>query len=85
MYAISPRFTILESGGTANSSATATAGASTITVSGGPNPTLDFATTFPAISGGVLAWRVGAETRNVVLGLLFSVIASVLGAAWTIL
>ena len=81
MYAISPRFTILESGGTANSSATATAGASTITVSGGPNPTLDFATTFPAISGG----RVGAETRNVVLGLLFSVIASVLGAAWTIL
>ena len=54
MYGISPRFTILDAGASVNSSASASsavAQATTLTVSGAPNPTVGFVQTFAAISG----------------------------------
>ncbi|KAL5525055.1 hypothetical protein ACEPAF_8924 [Sanghuangporus sanghuang] len=89
MYAISPRFTILEAGSSIqNASASAEAAvatATTLTISGGPNPTAVFATTFPAIDSGVQAWRLDSTARASTLGIMCAGAAVVLGAAWTVL
>jgi hypothetical protein len=55
MYANSQMFSIVSSG-TGNTTAQHLASKPTVTVSGGPNPTAQFATTF-ALSNGVRAWR----------------------------
>ncbi|GLB44436.1 hypothetical protein LshimejAT787_1700630 [Lyophyllum shimeji] len=83
MYATSPRFTVAPaSTSSGKSSSPAVAGVETVTVSGAPNPTQPFATTFAALgNGGVLpswgsaghAWGMG----SVLVGCL-------LGAAWTL-
>ncbi|CAA7262353.1 unnamed protein product [Cyclocybe aegerita] len=65
MHATSPRFTVLAPSSTPSSTPpTLAAGVPTVTVSGGPNPTLNFATTFPAMSwgrweGGTCGWVLG--------------------------
>ncbi|KAJ7273414.1 hypothetical protein C8J57DRAFT_273487 [Mycena rebaudengoi] len=80
MHATSPRFSILAAGGSSNSSTPTNPKAATVTVSGAPNPTQAFATTFAlAVSGASRllpgqTWGVG----SLVLG-------SVLGAVWTLL
>lgn len=87
MYAISPRFTILDAGATVDSSASASApvsSASTISVSGGPNPTARFVQTFPVISG-ALAWRLDASAQMSMWGVAGAAVAAVAGAAWTVL
>ncbi|EJD04676.1 uncharacterized protein FOMMEDRAFT_18445 [Fomitiporia mediterranea MF3/22] len=91
MYAISPRFTILSAGSTVqNASASASPAAkdaTTLTISGGPNPTAVFATTFPAIeNGGVLAGRfLSPDARSSVFGVLGAGFAVVMSAVWTLL
>ncbi|KAL5498168.1 hypothetical protein ACEPAH_2298 [Sanghuangporus vaninii] len=89
MYAISPRFTVLEAGSsiqnTSASAEPAVATATTLTISGGPNPTAVFATTFPAIDSGVQAWRLDSTARRSMLGIMCAAAAVVLGAAWTVL
>ncbi|VDB83959.1 unnamed protein product [Peniophora sp. CBMAI 1063] len=51
MHATSPKFSILASGSDSSSNGTTATGTSpTVTISGAPNPTAHFATTFPAIS-----------------------------------
>lgn len=89
MYAISPRFTILEAGSSVqNASASAdpaVATATTLTISGSPNPTAVFAMTFPAIDSGVQAWRLDSTARTSALGFACASFAVVLGAAWTVL
>ncbi|PIL25687.1 hypothetical protein GSI_11437 [Ganoderma sinense ZZ0214-1] len=84
MYAASQRFAIADTG---NGSVPSPASAATVTVSGGPNPTAGFATTFPAAANGVAApgWRAveGARTQ---LGLMAGVVAAcVLGGAIAVL
>ena len=85
MYGASQRFAIADTGN--GSAPTPVSAAATVTVSGGPNPTVGFATTFPASANGVAApgWRAveGARTQ---LGLLAGVMAAcVLGGAIAVL
>ncbi|KAI0260432.1 hypothetical protein BC834DRAFT_900613 [Gloeopeniophorella convolvens] len=56
MYANSQSFSIVDSG-SSNSTAQPLSSRPTVTVSGGPNPTAPFATTFPPSANGVVAWR----------------------------
>ncbi|KAF7295195.1 hypothetical protein MIND_01058300 [Mycena indigotica] len=50
MHGTSPRFTILPAGSNGNISSTTNPKAATVTVSGSPNPTQAFATTFPLVA-----------------------------------
>ncbi|KAJ6611792.1 hypothetical protein B0H10DRAFT_346422 [Mycena sp. CBHHK59/15] len=84
MHATSPRFSILASGSSTNSSTATNPKAATVTVSGSPNPTQAFATTF------VLA--ANAAARPVLLlrggqtwGVMAVMAGCVLGATWTLL
>ena len=83
MYGASQRFAISDTGnGTAPTPA---AGAPTVTISGGPNPTVGFATTFPPSANGVSA-TMAVEGARMQLFALASVMAvCVLGGAWTVL
>jgi len=84
MFGLSSRFTILADGTAAPSNASSpVASAPTVTISGGPNPTASFATTFPA-SGALIVRSLGME-RALLGGVLSAVVAGVLGAAWTVL
>jgi len=73
MYATSPRFTVLASGGTSNGTTTTNAKAATVTVSGAPNPTAPWATTF--------AIATSAASRPTFAGLSTLLLAAV----WTLL
>jgi len=55
LYATSPLFSIVDSG-SGNSTVKALSSKPTVTISGGPNPTAQFVTTFPAANG-VPPWR----------------------------
>jgi hypothetical protein len=54
-YTVSPRFTILASGKTPSSTPPSTAADVTVSVSGGPDPTMLYATTFPPVSAALRA------------------------------
>jgi hypothetical protein len=86
MYSTSSRFTILDASNTtaANSSQPSPdSSAPTVTVSGSPNPTNAFATTFAAVSNGVrAAWDLASTSQVVSLTCAFT--ACMMGAAWTI-
>ena len=84
MYASSAKFSI---GSTANATATTDASAATVTVSGGPNPTDVFATTFPPNANGVArpGWRALEGTAPQLLGLASATAAALLAGAWTLL
>jgi hypothetical protein len=84
MYATSPRFSILDSGSNPTKGGLQPDGAApTVTVSGGPNPTKAFATTFPALpqNAAVGIWPGGPELLVIVFTSLLCVLASGL---WTI-
>ncbi|KAJ3717250.1 hypothetical protein DFJ43DRAFT_1134506 [Lentinula guzmanii] len=82
MYATSSRFTILDSSTSANASQPSTnPSAATVTVSGSPNPTQLFATTFALANGSpVLISNLG----SVAVGLGSVLTSCLLGAAWTL-
>ncbi|TFY78459.1 hypothetical protein EWM64_g5555 [Hericium alpestre] len=83
MYANSARFTILDSSSTSNTTGLKVdATKPTVTVSGGPDPTAVFATTFPPSANGVVAihsWTAHA------LGMLSIVSLGLVGGALTVL
>jgi len=87
MYATSDRFTILA----ASSQPSGTVlgpdpSVATVLVSGSPNPTLSFATTFPATDSGALQrWGSGPHAQGQLIGLLCVTTLSVLGAVWTLI
>ena len=85
MYGSSPRFAIASSGN--GTTPTAASGAATVTVSGGPNPTVGFATTFPASANGVAApgWQAVQGAQTQLLALVCTVLVAVGGGAWTVL
>ena len=84
MYGSSQQFSISNSGNGSNPSPNPTA--ATITVSGTPNPTAAFATTFPPSSNGVSApgWKLVEQSSTQILALT-SVLLCVLAGAWTVL
>jgi hypothetical protein len=74
MYATSPRFSILSAGGNpTNKGQSPNNAVPTVTASGAPNPTKDFATTFPALSvnGAVGGWT-SAVSRAAELAVMVS-------------
>ncbi|KAI1791375.1 hypothetical protein LXA43DRAFT_1094526 [Ganoderma leucocontextum] len=85
MYAASQRFAIADTGN--GSAPTPAASAATVTVSGGPNPTVGFATTFPASANGVAApgWHAVQDARTQLGALAGVVAACVLGGAIAVL
>ncbi|KDR65863.1 hypothetical protein GALMADRAFT_232841 [Galerina marginata CBS 339.88] len=81
MHATSSRFTILAS----SASPTGTrpspvAGVPTVTVSGSPNPTMQFSTTFPALASGAQLVLPPVHASQLVL----TVLGVAIGAAWTL-
>jgi hypothetical protein len=86
MYSTSSRFTILAAGATVSSNvshASPDPSAPTVTVSGAPDPTKAFSTTFPPSANGVRAAWNDAWSRQIAC--LFAALAACLfGAAWTI-
>ncbi|KAF8233992.1 hypothetical protein L208DRAFT_1394836 [Tricholoma matsutake] len=82
LHATSPRFTILPASSSPNSSQPSPiSGATTVTVSTGPDPTQPFATTFAAIGSGDLPrWGSASEAW----GLGSVVVGCFVGAAWTL-
>ena len=83
VYAVSPRFTVLSPTNTSSSSSQAN-GAPTVTISGSPNPTQQFATTFPAGISSALTQNAGRwQVQAAAVGV--AVVTSLLGALWTLL
>ena len=84
MYGSSLQFSIATTGNGSNPSPNPTV--STVTVSGSPNPTAVFATTFPPSANGVAApgWRLIEQSSMQIVAML-SVLLCVLGGAWTVL
>jgi hypothetical protein len=77
LYANSQSFSIVSATTSNNSTGQHLASKPTVTVSGGPNPTAQFATTFPATSG-VRAWR---PTPTALLSACLMAFALLAGAA----
>ncbi|KXN91598.1 hypothetical protein AN958_12716 [Leucoagaricus sp. SymC.cos] len=88
MYATSPRFTILSPGSNpTNKGPSPNNAVPTVTVSGAPDPTKAFATTFPALpyNGAVGGWREAVPGSVELVFLVAATLASVVaGGAWTI-
>jgi len=87
IYCVSSEFSIAASNSTA-SQPSPDSSAPTVTVSGGPNPTVyQFATTFPAIQNGALDAGFASIRgwRGQILGISAAVASALLGAAWTLL
>ena len=84
MYATSPRFSI---GDSSNGTQTTNPSLPTVTVSGGPNPTNVFATTFPASANGVAVpgWRAVQGSMPQIIALCSVITLCLLGGAWTVL
>ena len=84
LYGSSPRFAVAAAGN--GTTPTAAAGAATVTISGGPNPTVGFATTFPASANGGAPRAFGAaQMQTQLLALACSALLCLLGGAWTVL
>ncbi|KAH9477183.1 hypothetical protein JR316_0011101 [Psilocybe cubensis] len=82
MHTTSSRFTILDASSTPTDTSrpSPATGIPTVTLSGSPNPTLPFATTFPAIASGARL-----DVLNIPISQLIIVsLGVILGAAWTL-
>jgi len=79
MYATSPRFTIADSANSSSTQPKPNAAVPTVTVSGAPNPTIAFATTFPASANGAVRWD-----TNGLLGVGGAFVGCAISAAWTL-
>ena len=64
---------------------TPAAGAPTVTISGGPDPTVGFATTYPPSANGVSSLRTLEGARMQLLSLASVMAVCLLGGAWTVL
>jgi len=85
MHATSNRFTVLAPNATPSSSPPSPADSvPTVTISGGPNPTMPFATTFAAIANGAIAFgQLGL--RSVHVGaMVWVMLGCLFGALWTV-
>jgi len=86
MHGISQQFSIADSSSTASAASGASTspvkGGATVTVSGGPNPTAQFATTFPAIAQPNAATRRAEGAHAALVGVMGAAAAVVLSAAW---
>lgn len=85
MHAISPRFTILTAGSTGNGSEStgAAASATTVSLSGGPDPTAVFVATFSPIAGAAPpAFGLGSGS---VLGWAMALVMGAMGAMCVVL
>ncbi|KAK2462535.1 hypothetical protein APHAL10511_005505 [Amanita phalloides] len=88
VFAASPRFTILSTNATASSSSflTPVAGAPTVTVSSTPNPTQQFATTFPAGENSALTLRQSIGKWKVqVVAICATAVTGFFGGVWAVL
>jgi len=82
MYSVSDKFSIVSTS-SASSTPQPLASAPTVSLSGGPNPTNSFSTTFPASANGVMAWKsiegsvmqITAVTSVVVVAMLSGALA----------
>jgi hypothetical protein len=84
MYSTSSRFTILAANAAVNGSHPSPDPSSpTVTVSGSPNPTMAFATTFPPSANGVRAGLDDMWMKQVIV-LGMALMAGFIGATWTI-
>jgi hypothetical protein len=84
MYATSPRFSILAANASPSSTPPSPAAdAPTITISGSPNPTQQFATTFPALISGAWKTSVGVGTPQL-LAITMTIVGCMFGALWTV-
>lgn len=82
MHATSSKFSVLASSATPSTTPPSPAeGIPTVTISGSPNPTQQFATTFPAIASGGLRSVLESTQVN---ALLVTLLGVGFGAAWTI-
>ncbi|CAL1698612.1 unnamed protein product [Somion occarium] len=86
MFTTSSRFSI----GDSSSNATATepdSSAPTVTISGGPNPLNDFATTFPPSANGVAmpGWKAIEGSKGQLIGLFTAMMLCMAGGAFTLL
>ncbi|PPQ66410.1 hypothetical protein CVT26_011279 [Gymnopilus dilepis] len=83
LHSTSSRFTILSPSASPSSSPPSPDGSvPTVTVSGSPNPTAMFATTFPAIASGALG---GVRVERRYVGMLgVSLVGVLVGAGWTL-
>lgn len=84
MYATSHRFSILAANASPSSSPPSpAANVPTVTISGSPNPTQQFATTFPALASG--AWRTSVSVGTPqVLAIMMAMVGCMFGAMWTV-
>ncbi len=84
MFGSSSKFSI---GSSANGTTTTNPAVATVTVSGAPNPTVPFATTFPAAANGVAlpGWQSLQSTLPHMFAILGVVIMCLVGGAWTVL
>jgi len=83
MYGNSPKFSIVAS--SSNASSHAVSGKPTVTISGAPNPTAAFVTTFPPTNGGFASWEALSGLTASVIGLVGVLSAGFLGGAWAVL
>jgi hypothetical protein len=82
LHATSPMFTVLAANATASTTPPSPAnGVPTVTISGSPNPTQQFATTFPAIASGALGSVFRAAQVN---ALMVTLLGIGFGAVWTV-
>ncbi|KAI0058761.1 hypothetical protein BV25DRAFT_1829753 [Artomyces pyxidatus] len=85
MYGNSQQFSIAATG-TNNASAPQPDGSKpTVTVSGGPNPTAVFATTFPPSSNGAFGWMAVSGTMAHVVALTSVATIGLMSGAWMVL
>ncbi|KAK7023811.1 hypothetical protein R3P38DRAFT_2954347 [Favolaschia claudopus] len=83
MHGTSPRFTVLASGAQTNGSSGTNPSVPTVTVSGAPNPTQAFATTFALAANSAsrpTLFLVGGHRW----GIAMTLVSCMLGAAWTL-
>ncbi|KAF8956775.1 hypothetical protein BDZ97DRAFT_1670982, partial [Flammula alnicola] len=84
LHATSQMFSVLAASSTPTATpASPAGGVPTVTVSGGPNPTQLFATTFPAIANGALGF-VSPLLGLHVNAMLLTALGLLFGAAWTV-
>jgi len=83
MYSTSPQFTISNATSSNTAKPSTDPSAPTVTVSGSPNPTNAFATTFPPVANGVKAGWDSALTSQAI-SLTCALTVCLMSAAWTV-
>ncbi|KAI0791116.1 hypothetical protein C8Q75DRAFT_805976 [Abortiporus biennis] len=87
MYASSPQFAIVNSGASNATASSPDPTVPTVTVSGSPNPTQVFATTFPPSANGAMlpTWQLIQGSGMQMFALMSTLLICLFGGAWTVL